>query len=303
MLHTPVLLQEIIDGLDIKADDVIVDATVGSGGHAEAILSRFRGLVTYIGLDQDADSLMRTRERLKISQNENPTEKIFLYEVNFRDMANVLGKAGIAHADKIFFDLGWSTDQFETSGRGFSFQKDEPLSMTFKKNTEGVTADVIVNTWKEETLADIFFGFGGERYARTIAKTIVEARESKPIKTTNQLVAIIHDATPHAYHHRKIHYATKIFQALRIAVNDEYGALAHALESAWGILREGGIIAVISFHSGEDRIVKRFFKNKEKEGDGIIHTKKPIIAGTQENKQNPKARSAKLRIINKLKAH
>ena len=299
MLHTPVLLQEVMEGLDIPKKSIVVDATVGSGGHSEAMLQRFGADITLIGLDRDHDSLERSRERL-----EPLAPKIFLFQTNFRYMEYLLRDKGFVGVDRVLFDLGWSSDQFEESGRGFSFQKDEPLVMTFEKYENGesgeVTARMIVNDWKEETLADILWGFGEERYAKRIARAIVAERAIKPIETTFDLVRIINHATPSLYHHRKIHFATKTFQALRIAVNEEYKSLEEGLRGAWNILLESGRIAVISFHSGEDRIIKRFFKEREKEGGAIIITKKPIVPSREEQKENRRARSAKLRIISKV---
>jgi 16S rRNA (cytosine1402-N4)-methyltransferase len=206
-------------------------------------------------------------------------------------------------------DLGLSSDQFETSGRGFSFQKNEPLLMTFKENLgpEDLTAKQIVNTWDEENIADIIYGYGEERYSRKIAKGIVGARAVKPIETTFDLVEIIKNSTPSRYAHGKIHPATRTFQALRITVNDEINALKEGLEKGWERLAPGGRMAVISFHSIEDRIVKHFYKSKEwmEKADGTsertanIITKKPITASHQEISENPRSRSAKLRIIEK----
>ncbi len=291
MLHVPVLLHEVIDNLDIQKGDVVLDATLGSGGHAEAILQKYPD-ITFIGFDQDTEAIERTKARIG--------DKATLFEANFRDSEEVLRSHSIGHIDKALFDLGWSSDQFELSGRGFSFQKDEPLLMTFAKKSDGVTAREVVNVWKEESLSDIIYGFGEERYSRRIAKKIVEARETKPIETTGQLVEIIKQATPSLYHHKKIHFATRTFQAIRIAVNDEYGALKVGLQGVWNLLAPHGRIAVISFHSGEDRIVKTFFKTLEKEGKGTLITKKPLTASPEEEKNNRRARSAKLRIISKV---
>jgi 16S rRNA (cytosine1402-N4)-methyltransferase len=192
-------------------------------------------------------------------------------------------------------DLGLSSDQFETSGRGFTFQKDEPLLMTFKKNpTEhDLTADEIVNTWDEANIADIIYGYGDERYSRRIAKSIVESR---PIKTTFELVEAVKLGTPSAYHRGRINPATKTFQALRITVNDEINTLKEGLRKGFEALNPGGRMAVISFHSIEDRVTKRFFK----EVGGNILTKKPIVPSDEEKIRNPRSRSAKLRIIEKL---
>lgn len=303
MAHQPVLLHEVIEGLDIQPGDIVVDGTVGSGGHAEAILHTYGDSITLIGIDRDQESIDRSASRLA------GTGKTHFFQGNFRDIVKILTGNGFPGANKILLDLGWSTDQFETSGRGFSFLKDEPLLMTFEKvdpnNKPLVTAETIVNTWGEETIADILFGFGEERYARRIAKAVVEYREMHPITTTFELGGIIEEAVPASYRNKKIHFATKTFQALRIAVNDEFGALKDGLRGAWQSLLPGGRLAVISFHSGEDRIIKRFFKelqNTDME-DGhkaVIITKKPLVAGRAEQLENRKSRSAKLRIISKI---
>lgn len=177
--------------------------------------------------------------------------------------------------------------------------KDEPLLMTMKadQEPEDLTAFDVVNTWGEKSLADIIYGYGEERYSRKIAKAIVEAREKKEIKTSFDLVKIISDAVPAGYRRGRLHFATKTFQAIRIAVNDELGALQEGLQKGFQVLKQGGRMAVISFHSLEDRIVKKFYKNKEKEGQAKIINKKVILASSEEIKNNPRARSAKLRII------
>jgi 16S rRNA (cytosine1402-N4)-methyltransferase len=196
-------------------------------------------------------------------------------------------------------DLGLSSHQFEKSGRGFSFQKDEPLTMTFRHEPreEDVTAVTILNEWQEDTIEIILRGFGEERYSKKIARSIIEARKHKAIQTTEELVNIILEATPKSYHHRKIHPATKTFQALRIAVNDELGALQEALQKSFLKLKSNGRIAVISFHSLEDRIVKNFSRNLVKAGEATTLTKKPLQASSDELRRNRRARSAKLRVL------
>ncbi|MEI6057585.1 MAG: 16S rRNA (cytosine(1402)-N(4))-methyltransferase RsmH, partial [bacterium] len=229
------------------------------------------------------------------------------------DLTKVLDGLGIQHANRIMIDLGLSSDQFETSGRGFSFQKNEPLLMTFKsprveslateKTNSGdyvLTARDIVNTWEEENIADIIFGYGDERYSRRIARVIVESRAERPIETTFDLVDIIKRATPTKYHHGKIHPATKTFQALRITVNDEIGALKDGLVKGFERLAVGGRMAIISFHSIEDRLVKNYYREQVAAGRGTILTKKPLTACAQEVSENPRSRSAKLRIIEKI---
>jgi 16S rRNA (cytosine1402-N4)-methyltransferase len=294
--HRTVLLQESVDLLDIHPGDVVVDGTVGSGGHTEEIIKRFGNTVHIIALDADSDALARSQARL-----EGFGAHITFKQSNFRNIDEALRDLHIETVHKVLLDLGWSTDQFEDKERGFSFQIDAPLRMVYKKYAEGdITAETILNEWGEETIATILFAYGEERYARRIASKIVQARVRKPILTTFELVNIILEATPLAYHHRKIHAATKTFQALRIAVNDELQALKEGIEKIFNSVAPGGRIAIISFHSLEDRIVKRFFQQKVKDGVALRITKKPITPSSEEIKVNRRARSAKLRVITKV---
>lgn len=292
-IHKTVLLKESIEGLALKKGDIYFDGTLGSGGHA---LAACHANARVIGTDQDEDALIRATSRLQNNCDFTPIKD------SFRNIDSVLNNLNIQNVNAIMLDLGLSSDQFETSGRGFSFQKDEPLLMSFKKNLgeEDLTAKEIINTWDENNIADIIYGYGEERYSRRIAKKIVEHRDKKPITSTYELVDIIKEATPSSYHHGKIHPATRTFQALRITVNDEIGALKEGIEKGFERLASGGRMAIISFHSIEDRIVKHFFKAKADEGQAVIITKKPITASEEELKENPRSRSAKLRIIQKI---
>lgn len=287
MSHTSVLLHESIEGLAVCEGDVFVDATLGDGGHSAEVLKKFGGKVTIVGIDRDADAIERAPKNVVLKQG------------NFRNIESILASLGIESAQRFLFDLGLSSRQIEESGRGFSFQKDEPLLMTFEKNVPTVTARDVVNEWQEETLVQIIKGFGGERFAGRIARGIVAARKKKTIETTGDLVEIVLKSTPFYYHRGKIHPATRTFQAIRIAVNDELEAIRDGLKSAWELLTPNGRIAVISFHSLEDRIVKLYFNELKKTGAATVITKKPIVAGEAEIKSNPRARSAKLRIIKK----
>ncbi len=297
-VHRPVLLKEIISGLDLKPGDTVLDGTLGGGGHSLAICQEIGESGNIVALDADKDAIEKSQRKFIDNKCQ-----IKFFQTNFRNLDNALEVLGIKNLDKALFDLGLSSDQLETSGRGFSFLRDEPLLMTFKKENEesSLTAREIVNSWSEESLADIIYGYGGEKYARRIARAIAQNRNVKPVETTNQLVGIIESAVPFLYKRRKIHFATKTFQALRITVNDEIGALREGLEKAWHVLRVGGRIAVISFHELEDRAVKKFFKNKSIEHECLILTKKPITASDAELKDNTRSRSAKLRIAQKLK--
>ncbi|MEK9184793.1 MAG: 16S rRNA (cytosine(1402)-N(4))-methyltransferase RsmH [Patescibacteria group bacterium] len=297
MIHKTVLLNEVINGLAINPRDVIVDGTLGGGGHSEAIAKIFGSGMRIIGLDLDQDALYRARMRLDAL-----TTNTSFYNTSFRNLDEVLDDLHIPKVHKIIFDLGLSSNQFEESGRGFSFQKDEPLLMTFKKELkpDDLTAREIVNNWDEANIADIIYGYGEEMYSRRIAKKIVEKRKIKSIETTFELVEIIKEATPFWYHHRKIHPATKTFQALRITVNDEIGSLKEGVKRGFERLEKAGRFAIISFHSLEDRIIKHYFKEKFDNKEGILVTKKPIVPSHSEIDENPRARSAKLRIIEKI---
>jgi 16S rRNA (cytosine1402-N4)-methyltransferase len=300
-------------GMRSDKDFIYVDGTIGGAGHALAMAKALEGKLTIIGLDRDPQAIERAKETLK-----GRAEKVILETEDFRNLDKVLIKYKIAKADCILLDLGISSDELENSGRGFSFQKDEPLLMTFgDPATHPFTASTIVNSWKEEDIANVIYAYGEERYARRIAKAIVDYRRKKRIETSGELAEIIKASVPSIYRYGRIHPATRTFQALRIAVNDELAALKEGLTKAWNALDKGGRLAVISFHSLEDRIVKEFFKEKvesrkysvesqEKQdsgfepGNGIIITKKPITASPQEISENPRSRSAKLRIIEKF---
>ena len=296
MTHIPVLLHEVIDGLALKPGDIFVDGTLGGGGHSEEVLKRFGNRVKIIGIDLDSDAVRRSEERLGQSQGD-----IKFIEGSFRNLNAILDSLNIKGVDKILLDLGLSSNQFEESGRGFSFQKNEPLIMSFKKDLKeaDLTAKEILNTWDLENIITIIKSYGEEKFAWKIAKAIVERREVKPIETTFDLVEIIKSATPKFYHHRKIHPTTKTFQALRITVNDEIESLKEGIRKGFERLNNGGRLAVISFHSLEDRVVKQFFKEKGTEGQAKILTKRPIIPSDEEIGQNPRSRSSKLRIIEK----
>ena len=292
MTHIPVLLQEVVDGLAPRAGETVLDATVGGGGHSEALCRAMGGAGKIICFDADSDAIARSRERLTQCSCE-----FLFYQTNFRFLERTLAGLGIKRVNRILFDLGFSSFQLEESGRGFSFQRDEPLAMTFQKEGQGITAERIVNEWGEESIATVIAAYGEEGRAARIAAAIVAAREVKAIATTGELARIIEEAAPRQ---GKIHPATRTFQALRIAVNDEFQALADALPKAFECLAQGGRMAVISFHSMEDRAVKRFFKEEAEKEHGILITKKPIVASDAEREANPRSRSAKLRIIEKI---
>ena len=293
-VHRTVLLNETIDGLNLNDKSVVLDCTFGGGGHSLEICQRYPD-IKIVALDQDQDVFSnKAKERFKDLGCD-----ISFVNANFRD----LDKGDWHNLDGIIFDLGLSSDQLENSGRGFSFKKNEPLLMTMKENPspEDITAREVVNTWAEKSLADIIYGYGEEKQASRIAKEIVAFRKKREIKTTFDLVKIIEQAIPAKFRKGKIHFATKTFQAIRIAVNDELEALKEGLEKGFQSLKGKGRMTVISFHSLEDRIVKRFYQKQAKEKKALLVNKKPIIATEEEVKKNPRARSAKLRILEKIK--
>jgi len=292
-IHRTVLLKETIEGLNLNAKPIVIDCTFGGGGHSLEICKKYPG-AKIVALDQDQSVF----GRVKLDFERENCNLAFV-NANFRDLSRLNFPSG--SVDAIIFDLGLSSDQLENSGRGFSFSRNEPLLMTLKENPspEDLTAQEMVNTWEEKNLADVVYGYGQERFARRIARAIAVARQEKEIRTTIDLVKIIESAVPAAYRRGHIHFATRTFQALRIAVNDELNALSAGLAGGFEKLKPGGRMAVVSFHSLEDRIVKNFYKKKKEEKKAILINKKPITPSEKEVMENPRARSAKLRILEK----
>lgn len=297
-IHKSVLLNEVIESLNLKSGDVFFDGTLGGGGHSQKVCELFGKSVKIIAVDRDSEAV-----RIAADKFRDLNCDFNFQNASFRNMDKVLDDLNMKSVNAILFDLGLSSDQLEESSRGFTFKKDEPLIMTFssENDEEGITAKTIINEWSEETLADILFGYADERYARRIAKKIIERREVKPIEKTFELVEIVKSAVPTGYQKGRIHFATKTFQAIRVAVNDEIEAVKEGLVKGYERLADKGRMAVISFHSVEDRVVKNFFKEKKVLGSGSIITKKPITASEDELSENPRARSAKLRIFEKGK--
>ncbi len=290
MDHITVLKQEAINALAIEARDIIVDATYGGGGHSRAILEYLGPEGKLLSIDADPTAFV-----------DNPiTDSRHAAVVdNFRNLADILMRTNVGPVDGILADLGWRSQQFEAGERGFSFQKDEPLLMTYGDPTTHLfTAYDVVNEWGEENLADVIYGYGGERFSRRIAKAIVEARAIHPIETSLALAEIVAHAIPHVARGH-IHPATKTFQAIRIAVNDELGALEQLIQQGFAALAPGGRLVLITFHSLEDRAVKHAFRTLAHSQIATLITKKPIVASPEELAHNPRARSAKLRIIEK----
>ena len=298
MKHITVLLKEAVSLLDLNADSVVLDCTLGSGGHAREIISKLDKTGIYIGIDADESAL----EENSVLQSQAKA-KIFLIHDNFRNVAKVAASQGIEKVDAILADLGWRIEQFEgTAGqkRGFSFKKDEPLAMTYGDPDDyPFTAYHIVNQWQEEDIANVIFAYGQERLSRKIARAIVQARQKEPIETAAALASVIAEVIP-ARGKKRIHPATKTFQALRIAVNDEFDALRQLLEDGFELLAPKGRMAIITFHSLEDRIVKETFRAFTRDQKAVLVNKKPIDPSLEELEVNPRARSAKLRVIEKI---
>ena len=303
--HLPVLLHETIGELVTKKDGIYVDCTLGGGGHTEYILKNFPE-ARVIGIDQDTEALRASAERLAPYGD----RAIFVWN-NFRNLSQVLAELGIEKVDGFLFDLGISSPQLDHAERGFSYQHDAPLDMRMNREKSMTTARDIVNTYSEEEITDIIYRYGEERWAKRIAQFICERREEAPIETTGELVSIIKAAIPKKVREEGHHPAKKTFQALRIAVNDELNIIAPAMEDAAKHLNKGGRLAVISFHSLEDRIVKETMKylsldcicppesiicTCDKERLIKVVVRKPIVAGAEELEMNPRARSAKLRV-------
>jgi len=302
--HIPVLFQETVDSLNIKPDGIYVDGTVGGAGHSREIASRLTS-GRLIAFDQDPEAVAVASGRLEgLSAT--------VVHSNFKNMKSVLLEMGIEAVDGILLDLGVSSHQLDTAERGFSFHKDAPLDM--RMSQEGTTAADLVNSLSAEELSNIFFRFGEEKFSRRIAERIVNVRADKPITTTTALAELIASAVPAAAR-RDGHPARRCFQALRIAVNGELDILSGALDDAFSLLKCGGVLSVITFHSLEDRIVKQSFREYctgcicppdipvcvcGRKPQGKLLTRKPVEASSEELKENPRSRSAKLRSIVKL---
>ncbi|MDI6640784.1 MAG: 16S rRNA (cytosine(1402)-N(4))-methyltransferase RsmH [Elusimicrobiota bacterium] len=289
-IHIPVLTEKVIEYLKINPESTYIDATIGTGGHAGRILEELKGGVKgrLIGLDCDIEAVKVCQERFKNNK------KVKILHRNFSYLSDILKELEINSVDGILFDLGVSTLQFTTPERGFSFRREAKLDMRMDR-TSDVTAYDIVNNFTEEELEEIFKEYGEERWSKRIALKIIEYKNTnkKKIETTTELAKIIENSIPKRFHPKHIHPATRVFQALRIAVNDELNNLKKGLSTALKVLNPGGRIVVISYHSLEDRIVKQFFyQNKIRLN---ILTKKPVVPDKEEIEKNHKSRSAKLR--------
>ena len=307
--HKSVLLQECIDALNIRPDGIYLDGTLGGAGHSSQIA---RGLTEggrLIGVDRDRTALAAAKERLAPY-----ADRVTLVHSNFAEIDAILDSLGIPAVDGMLFDLGVSSPQLDDASRGFSYMADAPLDMRMDKD-DALTAGAVVNTWPQGELRRILYDYGEERYAPQIAAAICRAREKAPVETTLELVDIIRSAMPAQALREKQHPAKRSFQAIRIAVNDELGAVSRMMQAAVGRLNPGGRLAVITFHSLEDRIVKSEMQQAArgctcppefpvcvcgKKPLVKLVTRKPIVSGPAELEENPRARSAKLRVAEKL---
>ena len=294
-MHFPVLLEEVIAFLDPEPGDVIIDATLGGGGHAAETLKKIVPGGSLIAFDRDPEAIARARESLSAFDKD-----ITYINDDFRNLGTVARSMGIDGIDGAVFDLGMSSYQVDDAERGFSFLREGPLDMRFDNKT-GLTADEVVNGYGKEELTDIIREYGEERHAMAVARAIVKARGTSKIRTTGELAEIVKKAVGYRYRGQKLHPACRTFQALRMHVNDEMGAIESGVREALSLLRPEGRICVISFHSIEDRAIKNIFKHYKKMGDVNILTKKPLRPSSEEMISNPRSRSAKLRVAEKIR--
>ena len=291
--HKPALVKEFLEYLAPCAGQLIVDATVGGGGHAEAVLDRMDGGVKLIGIDRDQEALEAARQRLA-----RFGEAVVLIKGKFSELESLLEKSGAKNPDRVYFDLGVSSHQLDSAERGFSFRKDGPLDMRMDQS-QGRTAAELLKKSKQQELERIFWEYGEERFGRRVAKEIVRKREKgidldRTRKLAEMLEAVI------GRRGQRVHPATRIFQALRIAVNLEMEELSQGLQACLEHLAPGGRMLVISYHSLEDRLVKNFYRENERAGRLMLLPKKPVRPGPEEVRQNPRSRSARLRAAEKI---
>ncbi len=302
-MHTPVLLNETIEILNPQPGEFFIDGTIGSGGHAAEIFKRISPNGMLLGIDWDKAMIENVRQKISaISNFQFLISKLILKNNNYANLPEILKNEKFGKADGLLIDLGFSSEQLDPpagGGRGFSFQKDEILDMRYSANNDndddnGITAAEVVNSFSEKDLADIIYKYGEERFSRRIAKKIVEERRKKRIITTFELAEIVNRAVPGR---GRLNPATKTFQALRIYVNKELENLETLLKNLYNIIKPKGRVAIISFHSLEDRLIKNYFRDMAKQGKAEILTKKPIRPTFEEIQINPRSRSAKLRAI------
>lgn len=313
-VHKSVLPKEAIEGLNLKKGAVVVDATLGGGGHSQKILEVMGGEGILIAVDRDEEAIERFENKIKEENLNIKDENLILVKDNFANIKNILEKIKIDNVDAVLADFGLSSDQLDDKERGFSFNSEAHLDMRMDKNQE-LSAKEIVNDYDELRLIKILREFGEEKFTTKIVKKIIQAREIKKIETVDELVKIIGQAVPEKYKHQKIHFATRTFQAIRMEVNQELESIEKFIQDVIYRISAGGRLVVISFHSGEDRLVKNLFREMavncecpiefpvcrcSRRAKIKIITKKPIVATETEVAENPRSRSAKLRIVEKI---
>ncbi len=289
--HIPVMVEEVMAFLKCEPGRTYVDATLGGGGHASEMLKRSAPDGMLIGVEWDEDALSEARKTLLPFE-----DRVKIFRENFACLPDLMEAES---ADGVLLDLGLSSIQLEKEERGFSFKGEGPLDMRMDQRLDETAAD-LVNNLSRERLEDVLSHYGQERWAKRIARAIVQEREREPIRTTQSLRKIVHCAIPRRFHSGRIDPATRTFQALRIRVNDELENLERILKTGWKILRKGGRMCVISFHSLEDRLVKETFRALEKQGEMLILTQKPVTPSEEEQEKNPRSRSAKLRCAERV---
>ena len=309
--HKSVLLEETIDGLRVKPDGIYVDGTLGGAGHASEVCQRLSAKGRFIGIDQDQDAIIAASERLAAYE-----DRVTIIRSNYCYMVNELRERGIRHVDGILLDLGVSSYQLDNEERGFTYRVDAPLDMRMDQR-QSQTASDIVNGYEEKELYRIIRDYGEDKFAKNIAKHIVAAREKKPIATTGELTEIIRGAIPMKIQATGGHPAKRTFQAIRIELNKELDVLRDSLDGMIDLLNDGGRICIITFHSLEDRIVKTIFRKNEnpctcppdfpvcvcgKKSKGQVITRKPILPSEEEMEENPRSKSAKLRIFERSRS-
>lgn len=304
--HTSVMLDEVITHLDIKPGGIYVDGTLGGAGHAFEVCKRLGEDGRFVGIDQDADAIAASTKRL-----EPFGDKVRIVRSNYSDMAGVLKELGISKVDGITLDLGVSSYQLDNEARGFTYREDAPLDMRMDDRQE-ITAETVVNEYTKEQLAQVIAKYGEDKFARNIAKHIVEEREKEPIRTTGRLAEIVDGSIPMKFKKQGGHPAKRTFQAIRIEVNQELGVLENNIGDMIDLLAPGGRFCIITFHSLEDRIVKNAFRQAQdpcvcppdfpvcvcgRQSKGKVLTRKPLLPSEQEMTQNPRSKSAKLRVF------
>lgn len=292
-MHEPVLLKEVISSLNLTPGKFIIDGTINGGGHSKEILKKISPNGILLGIDLDKEIIESTKEII-LNQGIKLKSKVIIMQENYCNLVEILKDKKLGLADGLLLDLGFSSWHLEQSVRGFSFLKEEPLIMTYKN--EGRTVKDFLNQAGLNEIYEVIKKYGEERFAFRIAKKIIEFRKKKTIKTTKDLVEIINSAVPKFYQHQRLNPATKTFQALRIYINNELENLKKVLDGLKNIVKKNGRVAIISFHSLEDRLVKNYFKKMQDNGEMKILTSKPIVPTKIEILNNPKSRSAKLRV-------